>query len=1321
MNGDGAWRRRWRRVRRAGIALLALAVVAVGVVVALAQQLLPMLEDRPEIVARLLGERVGQPVAFDRIDVGWSRRGPLLALEGLRIGSGEETLAIGRADLLLAVYGGWLPGHALTEFRMRGLSLALERDADGRWHVHGLRSAGQGDPLDALEHLGELQVSQARLALRAPAQGLAVDLPRVDARLRVADRRVRAGVRVWADTDAAPLTAVADLDRIAGDGRVWIGGDDLDLGAWSDLLRGGGIGLAAADGDLDAWIDLVDRRVAQARAEIALQTLVLRSLAAPPEAEDAAPEVAFEDARARLRWRRQGAGWRLDVPVLRVTQAGELFGLDGLGLVDGPAYGGVAARVDLAPLAAVAALGDRADPALRRWLRAAVPQGSLRDVAFAGTRDGGLLGSARLEAIGWAPVARAPGLGNLSGALAFDDAGARLAFDSAPIGFDWAGAFEQPLQARLEGELALWRTADAVHVETPALRIAGAEEDAGLYGATVRGGLAFPRAGGRPRIALVAEVDRGEVASARRFWVRNLMPEPAVRWLDAALLGGEVVDGRAVVAGDLAHWPFADGEGRFLATATVKDAHLHFHEEWPDIEGLDARVRFEGRGIWLEDGQGTIAGTGIERGTAELPDLRAPVLGVRAAGGGDASDLLGLLRASPIGAQHEEALSGLRAEGAADVVVDLRVPLKRDLGPVLLDGRVALEDARLADPRWRVELEEVTGGAHFDTHGFRADGIVASLDGHPAILALAAGAPVADPAQAFEAELSGAFPAAVLIEREPSLHWLAPWMEGTSRWTTRVRVPREPQGGDAARLRVESDLVGTELRLPAPLRKGASVPLALQVDAPLPIEAGELEVRLGSLMRLRGRTRDGRLAAAVAFGGNPAAAPPREGVEVEGQVPVLDAAGWIALAAGGGSAEVDALAAAPAGTPPEVVAEDVAAAAAPDAAAAPAIRLTRVDLRTGELDVLDRAFNETHVQLSSGDGGTVVRVDGPEVVGRVEVPARLSDGIRGQFERLYWPASRLPTGAAAGAEDAPPPRDDDDPAKVPPLRFSIADLRYGQAQLGRAELATWPKPEGMRIERFTTESPAVRLDATGDWTRLEGRSRSRFSIDFRADALGPMLDALGYAGVIEGGPTEARLVAGWPGSPGAFKLEALEGDLGLRIGEGRLLDIEPGGAGRVLGLLSVAAIPRRLSLDFSDFFQKGFGFDEIAGDLHFGDGLARTEDVAISGPAAKIHVRGQADLRAQTYDQTVEVLPGASGVLTAVGALAGGPVGAAVGAVAQQVLKAPFQQAARVVYRVTGPWKEPEVAVAERGPASGDTPEPAADEADGAPADRAQP
>src|SRR5690606_33597175 len=117
------------------------------------------------------------------------------------------------------------------------------------------------------------------------------------------------------------------------------------------------------------------------------------------------------------------------------------------------------------------------------------------------------------------------------------------------------------------------------------------------------------------------------------------------------------------------------------------------------------------------------------------------------------------------------------------------------------------------------------------------------------------------------------------------------------------------------------------------------------------------------------------------------------------------------------------------------------------------------------------------------------------------------------------------------------------------------------------------------------------------------------------------------------------------------------------------------------------------------FFSRGFVFNRIGGTVRFAGGRAHGEDLVIDGAAAEIHISGSADLRAQTYDQVIEVQPRTGGLLTAVGAITAGPVGAAVGAVANAVFEKPLGRMGARVYHVTGPWKDPRVVVERREPA----------------------
>src|SRR5690606_33603370 len=131
------WRRQLRRSRRVLAYSLAATVIMAGLAVAVLGQLLPWLGRHPQQVAAWLGEQAGRPVALSAVQAAWTRQGPQLHLEGLRIGDGDAPLELGSAELQLDVYAGLFPGRPFSTLQLTGLSLELERVADGRWQLRG--------------------------------------------------------------------------------------------------------------------------------------------------------------------------------------------------------------------------------------------------------------------------------------------------------------------------------------------------------------------------------------------------------------------------------------------------------------------------------------------------------------------------------------------------------------------------------------------------------------------------------------------------------------------------------------------------------------------------------------------------------------------------------------------------------------------------------------------------------------------------------------------------------------------------------------------------------------------------------------------------------------------------------------------------------------------------------------------------------------------------------------------------------------------------------------------------------------------------------
>lgn len=1256
-------RRRIRHARRfTGYGLLVLLILAATLVGGL-NQLLPLVERHPDKVAGWLSERLGQPVAFESARGEWTRRGPRFTLDGLRIGPDGRSLDIGRAELLVAVYSGLLPGAPLTELKVRELSLVLEQGEDRRWRMVGLpfQPDPAADPLDTLEALGELQVERANLAVRSPAFRRELRLPRVDLRLRVGGDRLRAGVRAWADREGTPLQAVADLERGTWSGLLWAGGKALALDEWSPLLADTGLVVAGA-GAVDLWARIDTQRImdVRARAEFAPIALVARTpWHRDGDGAPSSPPVAFERADLLARWQVDDNGWQLHAPELHFHESGrrEPHSFDGLWLAGGERFALQAPRMDLAPARSLATLASAVPAGLRQWLHEAAPDGVLHHVRVQG-REGDWSGSTRIASLGWAPYGDQPGVQGLGGSVAFDQGGGVLRLSEAPARFDWP-RFRQPLDIRLGGTLGWWREGGLWTAGASGLRIRGDD-----FGARVRAELHFPGEVGRPRLDLAAAVDASPVPAAGLFWVRGKMPPATIEWLDRALLEGSVEQGRAVLAGELADWPFRNGEGRFDARARVTGARVAFNPEWPDAEAMDLDVAFDGPGMTL-DGEGMILGNRVSRVVGGIADFRDPRLMLDIEAPADGASLQALMLASPLRARFGEHLRNASLRGPAEVKLALDLPLAERLGGRRIDGSLELDGATLADPRWDIDLRKVNGRTRFSDRGFIADALEVEFEGEPARFSLMVGEDyTGDPALAARASLAGAFQAQKLIDRHPPLAWLDPWLVGRSTWTVAVDIPASAPGAPAlpSRLSISSDLVGTTVGLPAPLAKPAEARWPLRLQAPLPLADGEVRVQLGDTLRLRGRMgSDQAMGGLLMFGPGEEPPLPRDGLVALGRTETLDAAGWIAFAAKGEGTG----------------------------------GLRQVDLRVANLDLLGSRFADTRLQLRREPERTRLSLDGPAVAGEIDIPRELAQGIDGRFARLHWPEKAEPTPDQLATLES---GRSDDPANLPPLRFNVQDLRLGELALGVAELQAQPMPDGLRIDRFDTTSEAVQLRARGEWLRAgEGTSRSRFAVDFGADSLGDMLGAFGLAGMVEDGETRGRLEGEWPGSPGAFALARFDGTLKVEVGEGQLLEVEPGGGGRVLGLISLAEIPRRLSLDFSDFFEKGFGFNTMQGEFVFADGRASTDLLQINGPAAEIRVSGSTDLRAQQYDQRIEVLPKAGGVLPAIGALAGGPVGAAVGAVAQAVLQKPLKQAARTVYRVTGPWKEPVIEVVERG------------------------
>ncbi|MGD8589583.1 MAG: AsmA-like C-terminal region-containing protein, partial [Chromatiales bacterium] len=265
-----------------------------------------------------------------------------------------------------------------------------------------------------------------------------------------------------------------------------------------------------------------------------------------------------------------------------------------------------------------------------------------------------------------------------------------------------------------------------------------------------------------------------------------------------------------------------------------------------------------------------------------------------------------------------------------------------------------------------------------------------------------------------------------------------------------------------------------------------------------------------------------------------------------------------------------------------------------------------------------------------------------------------------------------------------------DPRSLPALDLRVDALWFGDKPFGKASLQWHRSAWGIQIKEAAIRGDNLELEAKGYWHQVGNKDHSRFQlVKGHVASLGQLQEDLGVQFGIAKAPLDITGVFYWPQAPYALELQDLSSEkLTLKMGSGVVTEVDPG-VGRLVGLLSLQALGKRLSLDFSDLFSKGLEFDRIEGQFEIKNGNAYTQNLIITSPSAQILIVGRTGLAARDYDQLVTVVPRVSSTLPLVGAIAGGP---AVG-VALVVTQGLFgEQVDRIIqsqYKLTGSWEEP--------------------------------
>jgi uncharacterized protein (TIGR02099 family) len=1249
--------------RLIAIALFTCALVFAGIVLALRYWILPNIDEYRPRVIQALADASRQRVELGRIEGEWDGMRPRLILRDLRLfdQQGRERVHLDEVDSTLAwlsLFSGELQFYSIE---LRHLRLEARRNASGTLDVAGVVIGESND--GGGSGLGDWLLRQHRIVLE-DSQLIWTDETLSNVPLEMNDVHILIEQFLGTHRFALRATPPAELATPI-DIRGELQGDSLgDLTRWSGRLYAS---VKQADykllrqwvklpeqliqgaGGAQLWMDITGGRPTGVTADVALSKVRVQL---QPEL----PELALTTLQGRL-------GWRESSNTLELWARNIMFATpDGVRLPPADiVYSRISgkpgvperseATFDALDLEAVERLIDRLplDPALRKRLSELKPRGTLRafhvvwqdhfDLSKPYAVTGGF------SNVGWHASGYLPGVSNVTADFYANERGGSLAGIVASTQLDMPAAFVAPLPIqRADIKLSWTMAAGLPRINLEQVTLSNAH----LSGAV--SGTYDAAADGPGTINLKGTFTR---ASGQEIWryVPLILPADVRDWLHEGILQASGRDVQLTLKGDLRKFPFSvPGTGLFQVQAMIDDGVVQFGSHWPRMHAVRGRLSVIGHRLEIAVSDAAVFGATLHNLNIVMPDFsdEKPWIQARGEAEGPSSEFLRYLRESPVHERIGRAVDELRATGRGRLALSVEIPLPH-ASDVRLSGVYTFADNTVVPTEGLPTVEQLSGQLSFTQDEVQLREAQGRIFGRPARVSLGT-----EPGRGLRIQGSGQVDAVALRRQfnEPLLSRV----EGITDWKLSMALQDE-----RSELVIESSLVGLSSSLPAPLYKPAAQREPLRVQR-RDADAGQdlYGFTLGSSVSgqlLVNRTGKSRVVRGEIGLGEPASAPQRDGVWITGKLERLDFDDWQDVLSGQGGDGQDE-----------------------------GVRWSGMEVSAQRVRMFSREFSDMDIDATRGGKVWRANLDSPQVAGEVEWSSEGKGALMGRFTRLQLPApTPMVKAQGGGAQQG---------KDLPSVDIAAADFRMGTRELGSLTMRASPRGSDWNIERLDLASPEGNLSVKGIWQAWAVNPRTQLEVNLDVNDIGRFFARMQLPKGIEGGKGKLEGTLAWSGPPFALDTPTLEGRLGLSAAKGRFVKVDPG-IGKLLAVVSLQNLPKVVTLDFRDIFSQGFAFDQISAHADIVHGLARTQDFNMKGPAARVEMRGEVNLAAETQQLDVKIFPAMSESV-ALGTALVNPIIGLGALVVQKALKDPLSHLLALEYHIAGTWTAPSVSKKKR-------------------------
>ncbi len=1259
------------------VVTIAAMAMAVGIII-LRYWVLPDIEQYHEQISASLSRTIGRPVTIGKIAGDWHGYSPRLSMVNLAILDNHKKPALVLPNIRVSV--SWL-SLLTAELRFADLEfdrpeLLIRRDEQGNLFVGSIpvvEQAGSDNSLaDWLLHQPHM-VARNALIIWHDEQRHAppLVLESVDVLIESLFGRHRFAIRA-----VVPIELASPLD-IRGDfygsslsqpqkwhGQVFTQLDKANIAAWRPWLNLPKE-LSRGRGSLRGWLDVTDGQVSRVQVDLAVKDVATR-LGAD------VPEMLLSSLNGRATWHQLVGGFELETKELtmQVENGVRLLTTDlYLRILNAqnrrPASGEIRAnQLRLRTLVSLANfLPIPAD--LRAALDSYAPNGKVEGLRakWQGlpTSLQGFSVKGKFDNISVRQVGQIPGFTGLSAEIDGDQNGGTLSFNSHQLSVEAPSILREPLYFKTLAGSAKWgRKGDELKVEVPELSATNDDLEGKAYGS-------YQTLAGSPGILnLDVQLTKADVRQVARYTPLIAVNTKLSDWLHDNLLAGSSNDFHLRILGDLNHFPFDnDPQGKFELKAKVRGGAIRFAPDWPTIENANGEFVMDGKRLEALCADATTLGVPLHDVSVIVPDitLDTPSLQTKLSSTATTREFLQYVHNSPVRAYAQGYTDTISARGKGDLEVNLRIP-KLGEEVVELQG-IYRPYSNEIDLGGNIPImHKVNGELHFSDSGLETRQLTAQILGGPAEVYIKT-----TPNGAI-AKLSGK--SNLDVYGEELKFPLLSQLHGEAAWTAQVNAENK-----SLRVQIASNLQGVSSTLPLPFTKikedKLPLTIALQSSAASVAKAAgvdrqiEIDVGVGSLLSAKAIQQthkgvDALKRVTVNFGGQGKWSE-QDGIWLVGSMPEFSMQGWGGVLG------------------------------SQDAAATDKIMIAGADLLIKKLTGYGFGMSNLHVVASKRGEGVAAQLEGQSASGEVIwQPHGYQNATKmsAHLKKFVWPGDLVQHPAATELVQAEIVSQVVQPSSLPTLDVTIDDLIVTGNRVGHLELAGNPEGDSWRLRRLILTDPDGNLSGDGVWLGVNGKPQTKINLTLGIENAGRVLDRSGYPKTVKDGKGKLIANLSWQGAPADFNLKTLEGSLNLNTGKGQFLKVDPG-VGKLLGVMSLQALPKRIALDFTDVFSEGFQFDSIKGTAQIHDGQMKTQDFRIEGSAAKVTMKGGVNLLDETQDLRVEILPNIGSGVSLISAFAINPIFGVSTFVVDKLLGNPLDKLVSFEYNVSGTWADPTV------------------------------